>query len=42
MSDVCPIDWNVLYCWFHYEPGLLLILCLAIVCATLAVKSTKD
>jgi hypothetical protein len=42
MSEVCPIDWNVIYCWLHYEPGLLLILCLAMVCLTLAVKSTNN
>ena len=42
MSEVCPIDWNVFGCWLHYEPGLLLILCLAIVCLTLAVKSTHN
>jgi len=42
MSEVCPINSNVFSCWLRYEPELLLIVCLAIVCLTLAIKSTNN
>lgn len=41
MPTGCPIDLNVLYCMVRYEPELLLLVCLILVCGVLAVKSTE-
>ena len=39
---MCPIDWNVVYCVLHYEPELLLLLFLAVVCSLLALRPVKN
>ena len=39
--DVCPVDRTVLYCVVRYEPEMLLLLGLVLVCAVLAVRPVK-
>jgi hypothetical protein len=41
MLDVCPVDWKVFYCVVRYEPEMLLLLGLALVCAVLAARPVK-
>jgi hypothetical protein len=41
MLNVCPADWKVLYCVLHYEPGMLLLVGLVLVCAVLALRPVK-
>jgi len=38
---VCPVDSNVVDCMVHYEPGVLWLLGLALVCAVLAARPVK-
>jgi hypothetical protein len=33
MVDACPFDRNILFCLMRYEPEVLLLLFLALVCA---------
>lgn len=41
MGSVCPVDLNLLYCVLHYEPEVLLLVGLVLVCAVLAVRPMK-
>ena len=41
MVNACRVDWNLLYCVLHYEPEVLLLVGLVLVCAVLVVRPVK-